>query len=486
MKDSKLISLLKSLSPEEFRKFEKFADSSYYNMGRDLSSFIKVLKTFYPEFESNDLNSNFIFKKLYKGKKYDSVKSENLIRTFSSHLFRVCKEFLVILEIESRVNTKKYLLLNQLKKKSLYKEFDKEFNSIEENIDHTGKGSVGYFVDKFLISAIKRDCSLNRDDFGKATEYTIKASENIITAALISAYKFEDEKNLFNAYNYSIPENLIQSFLDNINSENLITDLKRKGNNNYRYLEIFKYIYLMNLNKDKREYFYLLKDLLIKNSSIFGQSENYVLWNIMLTYCGINKIDNSEIFQIYKHMIENEIFRLSDKDKFHIVLFRNIVLNSYSTVEIKWLENFIEKYSPYLHKSHIENMRSYSLAYLCYAKSEYGKALEHILNIKYNLFLFKLDLRILQSKIYYELRYFEEGLSLISAILTYLNSTKEFGDFIKKSVGNFAKCLRELILIRTSAKNNEENFFKLKKDIKNISHTNLSKWVEEKIDEITL
>ena len=484
MKDSKLISLLKALSHEEFRQLEKFADSSYYNMGRDLNPFIKVLKPFYPHFENKDLNSRYIFEKLFPGKKYDNVRSDNLIRTFSSHLFRVCKEFLVITELESQTFKKKYLLLNQLRKKGLYKEFDKEFDRAAEDTDYGGKGSVGYFTDRFLLSAVKRDCSLNQDDFEKSFEYTVKASENLITAALISAYKFEDEKNLAGAYNIEITGNIIQALLDNINSENLLFEIKKTGNGYYNYIEVFHAIYLMNRFKDKTEYYYNLKELLKANSSLFGRSENYVIWNIMLTYCGINKLKPEEVFELYNYMLDNSFYKLSEKENFHIVLFRNIILNSSSLGEFNWLNEFIEKYSCELHANHRENMRYYSLAYLCFAKSDFEKALEHILKIKYNLFLFKLDMRILQAKIYYELGYFEEGLSLISAILTYLGNTKEFAEFIKTSIRNFAKCLRELIRIRTGVKFSDEDIYEMKNIVQKIFHPGLTVWLTEKIKEI--
>lgn len=482
MKDSKLLSLLNTFTEQEFRQFEKFIDSPYYNKGRDLLPFFKVLKSFYPHFENRDLNSKYIFQKLFPEKKYDGVRSENLIRTLSSHLFRVCKEYLVIIELESDKVKKKYLLLNQLRKKNLYKEFDREYSEVtEDNFELSGKGSVGYFTDNYLLSAVKRDCSLNRDDFEKSFEYTIRASENLITAALISAYKFEDEKNLAKAYNIELRKNIIQDFLDNLNSDNLILEIKKNESDYHTYLEVFHTIYLMNHFKDKTGYYYKLKELLKSYSSVFGQSENYVLWNVMLTYCGVNKLKPEESFQLYKYMLDNDVYKLSVKEDFHIVLFRNIVINSSSIGEFKWLEEFINNYSGELHENHRDNMRYYSMAYLCFARSEFEKALEHILSIKYNLFLFKLDLRILQLKTYFELGYYEEGLSLISSLLTYLSNTKEFAEYIKDSIRNFVKCMKELIRLRTGVQIKDDDIFILKKSAQSILHTNLSEWLSKKI-----
>lgn len=484
MTDSKLINLLKSLSPDEFKQFEKFVDSSFYNKGRDLTPLMKVIKPFYPEFDDIKLTNEFLFKKIFPGKKYDKIRSENLIRTLSSHLFRICKEFLIYLELENQTVKKKYLLLNQLRKKGLYKEFDREFGSLDYETEDNSKGSIGYFFDEYLISSVKRDCSLNRDDFAEAFEYTIKASENTVAAALISCFKFEDEKNLAQAYNLNLGSNIVQPLLDNLNSVSFLNSLNKNGSRYFPYIEIFLTIYMMNKFRDKTEYFFKLKDLLKKYSAIFGHSENYVLWNILLTYCGINKLGARETFLLYRHILENGFYKLSQKEDFHIVLFRNIVIDTSSIFEYKWLEEFINKYSEELNENHRENMRAYSMAYLLFARSEFEKALENIMKIKYNLFLFKLDLKILQLKIYYELGFYEEGLSLVSATLSYINSTKELAEFIKESIGNFAKCMRELIKIRSDASSKKIDLHELKLKVKNIFHTNLSGWIMEKISEI--
>lgn len=240
----------------------------------------------------------------------------------------------------------------------------------------------------------------------------------------------------------------------------------------------------MNKFRDKTEYYFTLKDLLKKHSAIFGQPENYVLWNILLTYCGISKLGAKETFQLYKYILENGIHKLSQKEDFHVVLFRNIVIDTSSIMEYKWLEEFINKYAGELNENHRENMRAYSMAYLHFARSEFEKALENILKIKYNLFLFKLDLKILQLKIYYELGYYEEGLSLVAATLSYLNSTKELAEFIKESIGSFAKCMRDLIKIRTGASSGDGDLYELKQKAGNIFHTNLSGWIMKKISEI--
>lgn len=485
MADTKLINLLRSLSSDELKQFEKFVDSTYHNKGRDLAQFLKTLKPYYPGFNQKNLSNELLFKKLFPGKDFDELKSANHIRTLTSHLFRLCKDFLIQVELENQNTTRQYLLLNQFRKRRLYKEFDKEFDNRHDQDEEISKGSVGYFVNEFLLSAVKRDCSLNRDDFENSVEFTIRASENILTAALISCYKFADEKNLAAAYNIVPRENLLQPLLEHLDTDNLLPALKENNPGYYPYIEIFHSIYMMNKFRDNTSYYFSLKELLKKHSALFGRAENYVLWNILLTYCGVNRMGSKEVFGIHKHILENGIYKLSDKENIHIVLFRNIVLNASAEGEYKWLEEFIEKYSDDLHDNHRENMKAYSMAYLHFAKSEFERALEYILKIKYNLFLFKLDLKILQLKIYYELGYFEECLSLVSTTLSYLKSTDELAPFIKQSIGEYAKCLRDLIRFRTNPKTDMNDLFILRLKAQEIFYPNLSTWLVEKIESQT-
>ncbi|HAY35344.1 MAG TPA: hypothetical protein PK536_02600 [Ignavibacteria bacterium] len=483
MTDSKLINLLKTLSEDEFKQLEKFIGSPFYNKGRDLLPFFKSIKSFYPDFNDKYLSNEFIFGKLFPCKKYNGIRSDNLIRTLSSHLFRISKDFLIHLELEEQTSKKKYFLLNQLRKRKLYKEFDKEYSEISKNFDDSGKGSVGFFIDRYFLTAVHRDCSLNRDDFSSSFEFSLQTGENIAAAALISAFKFEDEKNLAAAYGIPVRDNLLDLILKNLDPINFMSGVNT-DHEHFPYLQIFQGIYMMNSHKENTTYYFNLKKLLKKHSSYFGQPENYVLWNTMLTYCGVNKLGSKEAFELQKYMLENGVYKPMNSENFHIVLFRNIVLDSSFIGEYQWLEKFIEKYSAELHEHHRDNMKIFSMAYLSFSRNDFGKSLEYILRIKYNLFLFKLDVKILQLKIYYELGYIEEGLSLVSATLNYLSNTKEVSSLGKEAIGTFAKCVRDLIRIKSEGIVKDEDLYKLKITAEKISYKGLADWLTEKVGQL--
>lgn len=484
MVNTKLINLLKSLTEDEFKQCEKFIYSSYFNKGRDLIPFFKTLKPFYPEFDSINLNNEFIFKKIFPGKKYALLKSDNLIRTLSSHLFRLCKEFLIQLELNEEKNIKEYLLLSQLRKKKLYKEFEKDYNSVSEKKDDVFAGSARDFSFKYSLNAVLTECEIDKDNFKGAFESTVSSGEYSVVAALINSFKHEDMKNISLAYNINLRYNLMDNLLDNLDSDKLLENMKINNDRFYPYLHVFHMIYKMNRNKDNRNYYYELKDLLIKNRKIFGQSENYVLWNIMHTYCEMMNLGMEEVFKLFDYILKNNIHRKSEQEDFHIVLFRNVILCAVFLNKYEWLEKFIFKYSSEIHIFHRENMKNYSLAYLHFAKSEFDKSLEYISKIKYDLFMFKSDMKMLQLRIFYELGYYEQAYSAISATNNYLNYTKELAGLFKDYVGNFIKFIKELIILKSENNFTSGDIEFLEKKIRETQYVSFRDWLLEKTNEL--
>lgn len=134
---------------------------------------------------------------------------------------------------------------------------------------------------------------------------------------------FEDEKNISAGYNLPIRYTIMNNVLDNINADKLIEEMKTKNDRYYPYVLIFYSIYKMHKYRDNIEHSHELKRLLKEHQHLFGQEENYVFWNIVLTFCSVNQLDHKEFLQVYDHILANNIYKKSDEEDFHVVLFRN-------------------------------------------------------------------------------------------------------------------------------------------------------------------
>src|SRR5690606_3379645 len=110
----------------------------------------------------------------------------------------------------------------------------------------------------------------------------------------------------------------------------------------------------------------------------------------------------AELLNAYKEMLDLGICSEYEGGYFSAKLFRNIVAAANIAREYVWLENFISRYSEDLAPDDKDNMYFLSMALLNYEKGEYGKTLESILNINVELVHFKIDVRYLTVKTYYE------------------------------------------------------------------------------------
>lgn len=489
MHDSKLISLLRSLNEQEFRKLEKFISSPYFMKDRDLTPLYRTLRPFYPEFKGEDITIEKIFSKIFPGKKFEEKKSYNVIKTLSSGLFRAAKDFLIQLEMEEDVKGREYYILNQLRKRKLYKELEKEYDLSQKNKDHLEKGSIKSFVKDHLINTVITDYYLDKDDFDNALENTFMMSERIVAAAIISCFKFEDEKNIAKAYNKEIRRTLMAGILDNTDIEKIMAEYEKENSSFRDYIKVYYMLYQINTHKDDSKYFYEAKKLLGESFHLFGQSENHVLWNMMLTYCNMKFFSDEDkemrlqVHEIQKMMVSKGIHKRSSGEDFHIVMFRNVVLNALPLKDYEWLENFINTFSKELHSDHRDDMINYSHAYLNYMKGEFEKALEYLIRVKYEIFLYKHDVKMLQIKLYYELNYYEEAFSVIDTLLHYFKNTKDLPEFHISGFKLFITNIRQLLKMKSSGIIDMKELEYLEKNILDDKKQSMS-WVIDKIREL--
>lgn len=471
--------MLSSFSQDEMKEFEKFVASPFFSKGRDLFPLFKVIKSFYPGFNLNKDKENFtaeyIFKKLFPGKNFDPKASANLINTLTSELFKSGKEFLIQLELRNETSIKNSFLLHQLRKKSLYNEFEKENEKINATESKLKGGGVEYFMNKCLMSKASVEYFISIQDFQKAIEGVSKFSDYMITSAFISAFNCIEQKKISkNAYNLktavSIPDILIK--YTDLNS--FVADLKNTDNQLYPYIAISYLAYLMDTFPEEENYFYEMKKMVYENIELFNQKVRFILLGKLESYCVGKSMSNTadkffhEEFEIYKKSLELDCYKYSKDDHLSLVNFRNFMYAAIDCNELDWLENFINKYTDELQSDHRENMKFYSLANLNYARKDYEKALEHLIKVKYEFFLFKIDVKALMFRIYFEMELYENAISVMNTMKQYIETTSDLSELFKKRYKNFVKFSNDLLKIRLSTGTKDYGLLKKKINEENL------------------
>lgn len=451
---TKLITLLKTLTAEEFKLLEKFTASPFFTSGRDLIPLLKIIKPHYPEFNKKEFTREYLAKKLFPGEKI-SDKTENKIRMLFSSLYKVCLEFLIQKEFQTDEGKRNHYLLNSLRIRQLDREFEKVYeNTKKEN--ELLKGSIADFINIYFYRSMYKNYRLGLNDYENVFKASQQMYEANIVGALIGCFKFESEKKLKEGYNIPSEYSIIDSLLENLDIDKLLEDLKQNESPHYIRLLIYYTGYKLEKNKDQLKYFYELMNLLSDHHHIFGRMEKYALWLNLESYCGFKLTHDNrhafflkEFFILQKKMLELDIYKTNNNEEFDIVRFRNMVITAYELKEYKWLKEFCDKYSGELRAEHKTNLVNFCHALLMFGGKNFEAALEFLSKIQFEHVIQKRDAKYILLKTYYELGYYEQVLSTIASSLNYLRNTNELPESIKLPFRNFMKFLKQIVKLKT-------------------------------------
>lgn len=469
MENSKLTAILRALSKDELKELEKFIASPYFATGRDCMPFFRVLKKSWPKFTGPGITKSAVYENLYPGKTYGDNKSKSILSTLSSELYGLTLEFLTYSNLKNDERGKKLLLLRNLLDKKLYKQFEAVYNdttsddSLNENSER--RGSAGNFLESFRLNYIYNEYAWKRSDMEELYNGLLRSTNDAIAFALITAYKFIDTKDTASfTFNIKTGHTFADILLESLDNEKMLLALSKHYPELYPYISANHLVYMMNRNKsdmneESLSNYRKLKDTLDKNMDAFGHREKYMLHQALENYMAIRleqkqyeKENHMELFDIYKRSLEQGVYKVSKESSIEPTVFRNILMTACDMNEFEWAEQFIEKYSGELPDEFAVSMKSHAYATLYFNKREFEKAMKHIVNIKYDYLRHKIDAKILQFKIFYELGDYEPAFNILDTTRHYISSSDDISSIGRTRFSAFVKYSGELLRVKTGKK----------------------------------
>ncbi len=140
MNNLKLINILRTFSKNEMKEFEKFISSPFFNRGRNYIPFFNQLKKFYPKFEDEKMTPEYIYSKIYPGKKYN----KQIIWNMSSSVLAMCEDFLMYVSLRRDKFGRERQVAEEFLERRLSSYYKKKLNEMESALDSLGIGSA-YF-----------------------------------------------------------------------------------------------------------------------------------------------------------------------------------------------------------------------------------------------------------------------------------------------------------------------------------------------------
>lgn len=485
MNKSKIVQILQCFSPKEIKDFEKFVASPYFNTGRNAEGLFNILKEYYPDFESNDLDREVVFKKLFQGEKFVEKKFKNV----TSALTQLADRFLVNEKLKRDPVEFELLLFKEYWDRENYKPFLNTLNSLEKKIDEMAFDHRKAFLSKERIVAywFSYYLKIGRPDKGiplisKASEYnTLSFLMRFLRSIINKEYK---TPGTYKSYTENV---LLEEVWSGMDIDKIIAGLRKR---NYQFLwllELYYYIFKFYSSVDDVESFQKARDIFNKHIDKFSRYEKHFILNDFHAFC-IRQFSKGNTdflpveFEICKQQKNENALTTSDSASMELLHFRNFVYTALKAKEYDWLEEFINDCAPLMKPDGRDSMKNFALARLEFERCDFDKALEYASKIQYDIFTYKLDVKNLLLLTYYELELFDQAESLIDTYKHYITHIKEFSPAYMKKFKDFIKIYSLLFKARTSGKTQDPDLIlKKAEDIKVLPSR---AWFVQKIKEL--
>ncbi|HRE41241.1 MAG TPA: hypothetical protein PLG90_07890 [Ignavibacteria bacterium] len=478
--NSAVIQVLKTFSSAEIKEFDKFVRSPFFGGSEYIYTFWNIIKKHHPGFEGKNFNKEIIFKKLYPGKPFN----DGTIRKLSSELLKLAEEFIKITEFRKTKIGNRFLLITY-NARYLYNMYE---NLWDETIKFYNSKSEFDFLNliELHILQISRvqnvaDKKSPRELFSERMKYygyMIVYNLIILMQERMRRYLFAE---IYNFKHQNIAEEICE-----------LTDFERNIKIIIKKFPQFQNLLFFNYNlmkafeePEKSEYFFNSKNIIKKDKNIPGKSL-YFYCSIMINFC-LKYRDTYKIADLNEQIIE--LIELLIKRNCIVQELSNTIENALIEVyvdlliqknKIKEAENFIEKYKKFIKDDIKENVLLHSYYLFAFHKKEYEKALEILSRMKEVNKYDKINFRIFKLILLYELKRFEEAISVVHSTEEFLRNDKLIAKDLKEPTKVFIEYYKKLLKLKIPFSKSDEREIKhfLSKEKRYLKE---KKWIELKL-----
>ena len=448
MKDSKLIRILKTLSGEEFRNFEIYLSSPYFNSSKIIVKYFNELKKFYPDFNDNLITSEYFYAILYKGKRFNKQVMWNL----SSQLEKLAKDYLELIAFSKQSYKRKELLLTEMGKRKLMKSYLSILNDLEKNLE-TGGIDYDYFENKGHLEDVKQNYYHRLDQIGKMGDSKAKASEYQIMMSLrMTVGGLNDMNILMKDHGLKFDVNIPMEFAKNLNLKNIYNYACDK---NYEFsflIGIYYHALMLFLKPDDEKHIDTLRVLFGQHYNRFTLSEKRNIMHWILNYCSPRAMEGNMkyrriMFELNKLRVKEGLVYYPE-GQIPRATYLQIFYSALSVKEFKWAENFLENYTSKLQPQLQQSISAIAYANLHFMTKDFEKVLDDLKKARFVNLKDKIDSRILLSQAYYELKEVEVLLYHIDSSLHFLKRNPSFSKSVLTPTNNFFTFLKKLAMAK--------------------------------------
>jgi hypothetical protein len=428
-----LIELLNKLDAKEWISLQKFITSPFFNESKHILSLFLYIKGC---FSKGDIPHKAIaFKKVYGTKvSYQDQK----IRLLMSDLLKLVETYIFHQKMKDDTTAKHLALCNYYRKIGLEKHFHRTLKKAENELEKPSYRNSTYYQSKnqlqqeyFQLSSTKqRNITLDIQQSGQYFDIAY-FSARLRQACLLRTQQAFD--NL--PYDFEWIEKVIQHILKH--------HLLR-----FPAISLYYYAYQLYAQEDITTNFESLKEQILKFSAYFPPEEVREIYLLAINYC-IRKINSGqktyiqESLDLYKAGLQASCF--IEKGILSKFTYTNIVAIGLMSKDYDWVKSFINDYKNNLKREARQSTYCLNRARLEYSSyKNYTEALNYLQKVSDKDLLNTLNAKILQLRIYYEIKAYKLLDSHLEAMTNFIRRKKVIG-YHKSNFLNNIKFMQKIL-----------------------------------------
>lgn len=480
MKNSRLLRVLRTLSPADLRQFADFVASPYFNKHKRLPKLLKLIVAHAPDYNSPKLTEAFLFEKLFPGEPFRIQR----MRDDLSLLYRLLKQFLAH-QFLAKDNFQEELgYLEQLVERNELHVFGLQARAMEQQLDQAPDRSWIHYRQRFqLANLVNQAYGLQQH---RKTDNSLQQKLDALDIYYLSI-KLKESCEAFNrkfVLNTEVKLHLLAEI------ETLMED-QHAPFHEVPVLQLYYRIY-RSFQAGNETTFDQMQQALEEVAPILPRSEARAAYKFAQNFC-IRRINRGEqayqqrLFGLYQKLLssgiilQQEVLAHSD--------FKNIVTLALRLNEINWTKDFIENYGPIINAAHRTNALGYAEALFLAESGQKRLAIRKLNEVNFSDVFYDLSARHLLARTYWE-EGEEEALRYhLNAFLLFLRRAREISPAKKQDHFNFVRILKSMLdwqerSIVWSAKRQQEQLEKLKVRVKEAQALSYREWLASELEKM--
>ena len=480
MQKTYLIELLSKLSQKQMKELNEFIQSPFFNKNESVINLFNYLRIQYPDFDPAEISKEYVHKKLFPSAEYN----DNFMRSLIFKLTALAEEYLTYAEFRARPYEWQKILVDVLLDLNLDSDANKQINSIEKKLGNETYHGGEYFKNKYELEK-QKDIIYSRSYKpvtvkDKPDEKLLEESNNLTSYFLISI--MQRYRYLLNK-SFTVNAKFEPDFLEGI--------LKFLNSDGKKYLENLTISLLYNeilvlTDLSKENIVNKLIEKLTDDSLPIEENERRegltAVANICIEKGYEGKIKFYEmLFEMNKYMVTKNLYNRVKGGFFENEMFTNVVTLGLMLNKIDWVKKFIDDNYRKLSPDSMNSRYNYSYAKVNIKLKDFEKAKSYIDKIEYSDLYMKMNARITQIVILYELNKMDEIYTSVENFKKYIQNDKLLSSGHKKICSNFIKLVLTLCKAKYSF---DVNLLDLKKKITSVDQVSSREWLLRKTEDL--